>query len=148
MKRSEAMARKAEGWTVECNVHFCSGTKGRKRLRAGEAAAPEPVVPGNVPRVSRLLALAHRFQGLLEEGAVRDYADLARLAGVSRPRVTQIMNLLLLAPDIQAAVLHLPRTLQGRDAVRERDLRPIAAVPEWSKQRAMWRELTQAARGE
>ena len=55
MKGSDAKARKVEGWTVECSVHFRNGTKGRKRLRVGEAAAPEPVVPGNVPRVSRLL---------------------------------------------------------------------------------------------
>jgi len=72
---------------------------------------------------------------------VADYADLAHLAHVSRARITQIMNLLLLAPDIQEAILFLPRT-DGRGApVRERLVRPIAAVPDWRKQRRMWCDL-------
>lgn len=39
--------------------------------------------PGNVPRVSKMMALAIRFQGLISRREVRDYADLARL-GYSR----------------------------------------------------------------
>ncbi|RLJ02122.1 MAG: hypothetical protein DRP08_04835, partial [Candidatus Aenigmatarchaeota archaeon] len=65
----------------------------------------------------------------------------ARLGHVSRARVTQIMNLLLLAPDIQEEILFLPRTLTGRDPIRERMIRPIAAVPDWRKQRKMWKQL-------
>jgi hypothetical protein len=52
------------------------------------------------------------------------------------------MNLLNLAPDIQEALLDLPRTERGRDPLRERDMRPIAAEPDWTKQRALWRELS------
>lgn len=48
------------------------------------------------------------------------------------------MNLLLLALDIQEALLFLPRTVKGRDPVRERHVRPIAAIPDWRKQREMW----------
>ena len=99
------------------------------------------VEPGNVPRISRLMALAIRFDGLVRRGEVRDYADLARLGYVTRARITQIMNLLNLAPDIQEALLFLPRTLQGRDPIREKDIRPIAGVPHWSRQRAMWGQL-------
>ena len=133
------------GWTFEYPIHFRNAAKGRKRLREGAAPPPVPVIPGAVPRVARLVALAHRWQGLVERGDVADYADLARLAGVTRQRITQIMNLLQLAPDIQEAVLDLPRTLAGRDPVLETDVRPIAAVPEWTRQRAMWRELTKRA---
>lgn len=129
------------GWTFETKVHFRSGKTGQKRLREGEAPVPVPVEPGSVPRVARLLALAHRFRDLVASGEVRDYADLARLGAVSRPRLTQIMNLLLLAPDIQEAVLDLPRTLYGKDPVSEVALRPIAAVPDWATQREMWRAL-------
>ena len=64
-----------------------------------------------------------------------DYADLARLAHVSRARITQIMNLLLLAPDIQEAILFLPRADGRRGPIRERRIRPIAAVLDWHKQR-------------
>ena len=99
------------------------------------------VEPGNVPRIARLMALAIRFDGLVRRGEVRDYADLARLGYVTRARITQIMNLLNLAPDIQEALLFLPRTLQGRDPIREKDVRPIAGVAHWSRQRAMWVQL-------
>lgn len=130
--------------TVECKVHFEIGRKSRKKLEVGDAPPnPEALVePGRVPRISRLMALAIRLERLLAEGVARDYADLARLGGVTRARLTQIMNLTLLAPDIQAALLFLPRTLRGRDAVTEPDLRAIAAVPDWRKQRRLWKGLT------
>jgi hypothetical protein len=84
------------------------------------------------------MALAIRFDQLIRDGEVRDLADIARLGHVTRARVTQIMNLLHLAPDIQEAVLALPRVEAGRDPVTERDLRPIAAIVDWRKQRRAW----------
>ena len=100
------------------------------------------IEPGNLPRISKLMALAIRFDGLVQRGEVRDYADLARLGYVTRARITQIMNLLNLAPDIQEAILFLPRTVKGRDRIREKEVRPIAAVSHWSRQRKMWAKLT------
>ena len=94
-----------------------------------------------MPRLSRLMALAIRFEGLIERGEVQDYADLARLGFVTRARITQIMNLLHLAPDIQEDLLFLPRTTKGRDPIRETDMRPIAATAHWSRQRKMWKAL-------
>ena len=140
------MNTKTNDWTFETTIHFRNAAKGRKRLRAGSAPPPTSVVPGNVPRIARLLALAHRFAGLVERGEVADYADIARLAGVTRARVTQIMNLLLLSPDIQEEILDLPRTVRGRDPIHERDVRPIAAVPEWCRQRDLWREIAEPLR--
>jgi len=99
------------------------------------------VKPGNVPRISKVMALAIRFDGLVRRGEVRDYADLARLGYVTRARITQIMNMLNLAPDIQEALLFLPRTVKGRDPIHEKDVRPIAAVPHWHRQRKMWAKL-------
>ena len=99
------------------------------------------VEPGNIPRISRLTALVIRFEGLVRRGDVRDYADLARLGCVTRARIMQIMNLLHLAPDIQEALLFLPRTLRGRDPICKKDVRPIAAVPHWPRQRKMWATL-------
>jgi hypothetical protein len=86
----------------------------------------------------RLTFAARR--GAQRRRAVRDYADLARLGYLTRARVTQIMNLLNLAPDIQEGILFLPRTSSGRDPVSERQVRPIAAVPDWQKQWRLWRE--------
>ena len=83
------------------------------------------------------LSLAHENCSELIEGR----AELARLGQVSRARVTQIMNLLHLAPDIQEAILFLPRTERGHDPIPKMMVRPIAAVPDWREQRKMWREL-------
>ncbi len=66
---------------------------------------------------------------------------LARLAHVSRARITQITNLTLLAPDIQEAVLFLPPVRQGPDPLSERNLRPIVAEPDWTRQRSLWAAL-------
>jgi hypothetical protein len=144
---ASAVLDDGDGWSVECKVHFARGARGRRRLREGAAPLPAAVPAGRVPRVARLLALAHRFEELVREGAVADYADLARVTGVSRARVTQIMNLLHLAPDLQEALLDLPRTLSGRDVVTEGDVRPLTATPEWPKQRALWRELAERRTG-
>jgi hypothetical protein len=128
----------SETLTVECQVEFRRLIKGRKQLRE-TPAVPRPVVPaGRVPRVARWMALAIRFERLLREGQVASYAELARLGHVTRARVTQIMSLLNLAPDIQEAILFLPRTERGRDPVILRDLQPIAAFLDWRKQREMW----------
>lgn len=54
------------------------------------------------------------------------------------------MNLLYLAPDIQDAVLHLPRVTSGKDPITERDLRPICAESNWAIQRRLWSRLTAA----
>jgi hypothetical protein len=120
-------------------VHFRSMRKGRKELREG-VEEPLPTL-GSVPRVSRLLALALHMDDLRRQGEVTDYAELARLAMVTRARMTQIMSLLLLAPDIQEEILFLPRSDGGRDPIREKAVRPIASVPDWRKQRVMWRDL-------
>ena len=119
---------------VEVSFTFCTAN-GRNGNHGGKDRAVEP---GNVPRVSRIMALAIRFDDLVRRGEVSDYADLARLGYVTRARISQIMCLLHLAPDIQEALLFLPRTLQGRDPIREKDLRPIASVPHWNRQRRMW----------
>jgi hypothetical protein len=126
--------------TIEKQIHFTRGGRtGRKEMQDG---TPEPALPiGHVPRVSRLMALAIRFDALVRGGAVRDHAQLARLGHVTRARVSQVMSLLHLAPDIQEAILFLPATERGRDAVILADLLPIALMLDWSKQRRMWEQL-------
>ena len=128
--------------TFECKVHFKDGRRGRKKISEGDAPIPRPIMPGSIPRISRLMALAIRFEGLVNRGEVQDYADLARLGFVSRARITQIMNLLHLAPDIQEGILFFTRTMKGRDPITERDIRPIAAIIDWRQQRRLWSKLT------
>jgi hypothetical protein len=120
--------------------------KGRREIKPG----PRPVRDGpggRIPRVARLMALAIKFEHLLATRAVRDQAELAELGHVTRARVTQVMNLLHLAPDIQEALLHLPPVTQGRDPIVERHLRPIVATPAWREQRRLWRSVTGRAAG-
>jgi hypothetical protein len=105
--------------------------RGRPRAEQSKTSDPPPTRP---PRIAVLMALAIHMEQLLRHGHVRDQADLSQLAGVTRARVTQVMNLLGLAPDIQLELLlSTPNYEQG-----ERRLRLIMAVPDWKEQRAMW----------
>ena len=87
-----------------------------------------------------------RFDRLIREGHIEDYAELARLGHVTRSRLSQIMALLQLAPDIQEGILFLPLSTGGHDSISERTLRPIAALPDWRKQRCLWRQLASIPR--
>ena len=128
--------------TVTAPVHFGrTGHGARKVLCAGPAT---PTAPGRIPRVARLLALALRIEALVRAGQVRDCAAVARLGHVTRARVTQVMNLTLLAPAIQEAILFLPPVPRGRDPLVLRDLLPVAAAPDWRRQRALWRQLSES----
>jgi hypothetical protein len=99
------------------------GVRGRAREQAGR-----------VPRVSRLMALAIKFQGLLSEGTVRNHAELAQIGQVSRTRMCQILMLTYLAPTIQEALLFLPKTVRGPDRITENRLRAIASLFDWETQ--------------
>jgi len=92
--------------------------------------------------VARLLALAHEIERRVRVGELDDLAHVARVFGLTRARVTQIVSLTLLAPPIQAEILALPPVPVGRDAITERTLRPIVAEPVWERQVAAWRSLT------
>ncbi len=72
---------------------------------------------------------------------------MARLGHVTRARISQVMSLLNLAPDIQEALLFLPRLERGRDPLPLWKLLPIAAIPDWRKQRIRWAVLSKQAPG-
>lgn len=133
----------AQERTIRYPFRFQSGSFRHKKLRIGtrEVAA----TAGRLPRISRLMALAIRFDQLRRSGEVADYATLAELGKVSRARITQIMNLLHLAPDIQEALLFLPSVGLGRDPIHVRQLQPIAALMSWRRQRSRWRALRSTA---
>ena len=95
-----------------------------------------------LPRITRLRAIAVRFEGQLQEGTVRDYAELARLGEVSRARITQIMGLRYLSPAIQERILKLPAVSSAaEEGVNERQLRGVAQRCDWREQLRMWEEL-------
>jgi len=94
--------------------------------RPKKTAAP---APPRIPRITRLMALAIKFQDMIDRGEVKDYADLARLGFVTRARITQIMNLTLLAPDIQESILGADHSL------KESAMRRVALLHLWQDQR-------------
>jgi hypothetical protein len=98
-----------------------------------DPAPPSP--PARLPRITRLMALAIKFQDMVSRGEVCDYADLARLGYVTRARITQIMNLLHLAPAVQEEILFL------KCVPPERSLRPLTVQPLWDKQIRLWIRL-------
>lgn len=125
---------------VECKIHVRRvGAGAPKSYGSGQRPATPPA--GRVPRVARLLALAIKFDGLVRTGEVADFAALARAGHVSRARLSQIMNLVLLAPDIQEAILFLPPVTVGRDPVTVGQLQAIALTAEWRRQRKLWLTL-------
>lgn len=126
---------------IKRTVRFARREHGRRVMKAAPTATPDPPA-GRVPRISRLMALAIHFDRLLREGTVPDQSELARLAHVTQPRMTQIMNLNHLAPDIQEALLFFARSTSGRDPVHERMLRPIVARADWRAQRRLWAAIS------
>jgi hypothetical protein len=116
----------------------------RKRPAESATRPEKPSQPrsrARVPRITRLMALAIKFQGMIERGELGDYADIARLGYVTPARVTQIMNLLLLAPTIQEHILRFGTVPSAESALSERDLRPVTRIADWSQQRLAWEQL-------
>jgi len=113
--------------------------RGQRRGRPSKERKAESLP--RIPRITRLMALAIKFQDMVDSGKVRDYADLARLGYVTRARLTQIMNLLLLAPDIQETLLQAGSRSSVREVPAERQLRAVTSAAEWSTQRAELRKF-------
>jgi len=114
------------GFTVECNFKVPGNDKNY------------PPTKGWIPRVSKLMALALHFEELIRTKKVRDYADIAALGYVTRARLTQIMNLNLLSPDIQEKILFLPEVREGPDPITEHQIRKMVLSSDWSEQKKIW----------
>ncbi len=126
---------------VEFQVHFQTGHRGRKCLRNGTSSNEPEHLNEDLPRLTRLLALAHRWNRLIEEGVVTNYSEIARMMGLSRARVTQIMTLLYLAPDIQEEFLLSKVKGNPASNILERTIRHITRIPDWTEQRELLRNL-------
>jgi hypothetical protein len=124
-------------WTVDLPG------RGSKRLCHVDKASANA---GRVPRLARLMALAIRFEGLLRNGTVTDQAELARLGQVSRARISQILNLLHLAPDLQEQLLFLPPIHHGRECLHLVNLQPLCRQWDWRRQRRLWQVLQNSFR--
>lgn len=92
-----------------------------------------------LPTVVRLLVLAHQIDEVLAAGRVESYAEVAMQLGISRARLSQIMKLLTLAPDIQERILTADASILS--FLTERTLRPVLRHADWSHQRKHFTEL-------
>jgi hypothetical protein len=113
----------------------------RQRQEAGTVVSVSAPPPGRPARVSQVLALAIQFREMLRLGEARDCADVARLGGLTRERISQIMKLNWLASDLQLEILYLTCAPGERCLVSEVAVRRIADHPSWVEQRNLWRKL-------
>ena len=112
-----------------------------KRRDAAKAVRVMLAESGRIPRIAKLVALASRMQSMIDSGQVESFQQLAKLGRISQPRMTQIMSLLNLAPDIQEELLYLPEIIQGKAQIHERLLRPLTREIDWRVQRRMWARI-------
>lgn len=101
---------------------------------------PPPDRPAPVcspAHVARQVALAHHLQAAINRGAVADQAAVARKLGLTRARITQLFDPLMLAADRQKQVLAL-EAADGAESMAEQPLRAVAHTGTWAEQRAAW----------
>lgn len=125
-------------------VSFFRSGGGQAKTRFVDAPADAPAdapPPTRSLRAAEMLAVAYKMERVIETGIVRDRAEMARVTGFDDSRISQIMNLMWLAPDIQEAVL-LAEVEGGRDWVTAKELLPIARCPSWAEQRHSWARLS------
>ena len=112
-----------------------------RRVAFDETPPPPPPEPAVRPaRVACMLALAHRLEAGIDAGEHVDRADVARQLGITRARVTQLLDLTLFAPEIQEASLESV-TVDGREPLAERELRGVVRCVAWGEQLRLWRGL-------
>ncbi len=124
---------------IKVGFQTTADSHGRQRVIVPKPKMPS--APGKLPHITKLMALAIRLEHLLANGQVKDQAEIARVAGITRARVTQILNLTNLAPDIQQSILDLEPSTDYVPRFREREVRTIAITANWEKQRLLWKRL-------
>ncbi len=131
--------------TAKHKLEFKTGKRSAKMIvEAG--TQPEQPTPVRLPRITKMMALAIRLDHLIKTGQVADQAELARVGHVSRARLTQIMDLNLLAPDIQEEILFFGDSLSTFAVPIERSVRKVVKMASWNQQRELWRLHSEANR--
>jgi hypothetical protein len=115
--------------------------KGGRAWRQHQQAVKRTPTRRYPARIARQLALAHALRRRLEREEFADFADMARQLGFTRARVTQLMDLLLIAPEVQEEILFLELP-PGAQPVSERGLREaVLGTIDWQEQRRRWEGL-------
>ena len=133
--------------TIEGTILLGRRQRAARREDNGAGSAATESLPSScVPRIARLMALAWHIEGLVRSGIVSNYAAAARLGHVSRARLSQILSLLNLAPDLQEQLLFLAPSGCGRAPLALRHVLAVAAALDWHEQRRRWRRLRRATK--
>ena len=133
---------------IESTIPLARRGGAARRKASGSGSASTHSVPSSrIPRIARLLALAWHVEGLVRSGTISSFAAAARLGHVSRARLSQILSLLNLAPDLQEQLLFLQRPARGRKSPALRHVLTVAAVLDWHEQRRRWRKVRGARLG-
>lgn len=117
---------------LKVNIHFAPGKGGRCVLRKGRK--PKHAKPTRLPRVTRLMALAIKYEHLLRNGLVNTHEELALLAGVDRSQISAVLRLRLLAPEIQEWLLNLPELEKRNDPIGWTAIQKITRIASWEEQ--------------
>lgn len=133
------------GSTSNDHQHIVTGRLFRVRSGHSWKLTEQEPEPESEPirrpaRVAHMLALAHALQGAIDDGLYENRAEVARRFGLTRARVTQLLGLVMLAPDIQEDVLFMEAS-DGAEPLSVRALRPLATMSSWTQQRRAWRKL-------
>src|SRR5262249_57838023 len=102
---------------IEGTIPLGWGGRASRPEANGAGSPPSSMPSSRIPGIARLLALAWHVEGLVRSGTVSSYAAAARLGHVSRARLSQILSLLNLAPDLQEQLLFLQRAARGRQSL-------------------------------
>lgn len=148
MPRKKRIDEGHAGFEVEMTIPLNHTRRARSmEERLGPPEPPNGLKPGpRIPRVTRLMALAIKLQEMIDRGEIQDYVDIARLGYITRARASQIMNLTLLAPDIQEAILCNFEEIETVALLTEHDVRHISKEVNWAAQRKrFYMQLAEAA---
>ena len=115
-------------------------------VRAAKQPTPSREPTRRPAKVAQMLALAHHLQNAIDEDDSLDQSTVAKRLGVTKARITQLLDLTLLAPDLQEQVLAM-EAVDGVEPLSERSLRGIVLVASWAEQRVLW-ESASRRRGE
>jgi hypothetical protein len=132
-------SHRPEGLPEEISVGLRTRLFEPPRSEVGGTGLRGPRSPERLASVARLLALAHRLDGLMRDGIVANFTELAQYASVTRARISQIMNLLNLAPIIQEQLLFLPAP--EAVLITERSLQYLASVTDWDRQSLLFEKF-------
>jgi hypothetical protein len=126
--------------TTSTTYEVSRARRGGRIVLADGLPAPPPAPVRRPAKLAHLLAMAHHLEALIQKGSVEGRADVARRLGLTRARVTQILDLTLLAPDIQEEIL-FAEAVDGVEPHTEREAREVARELDWQRQRVLWRSL-------